>query len=197
MASRSGEKRFSTLARSVSMGSCAVRCRYPSECFQPAIAKICAGAQRPVAVIPAIASACAPPSKGSEGFTALPRARRSAPRWSPGVPPDHSLTSVQVYLIRGKLWSGSRDAAGEERFRRSGSGSIQRDRQVDLEGRALAGLAVDPDRSCALLHDAEGGGESQPGALARLLGGEERLEDACERLLGHPHTRVADRQHHR
>ena len=51
-------------------------------------------------------------------------------------------------------------------------------RQVDLEGRALPRLAVHPRCAAALLDDAVDGRQAQPGALARLLGGEERLEDA-------------------
>ena len=42
------------------------------------------------------------------------------------------------------------------------------------------------DVAAALLHDAVDGGEAEPGALPRLLGGEERLEDAG--LVGHVHA---------
>ena len=51
-------------------------------------------------------------------------------------------------------------------------------RQVDLEGRAVPRLALDRDVTAALLDDAVDGGQPEAGALARLLGREERLEDA-------------------
>src|SRR5262249_1961687 len=47
--------------------------------------------------------------------------------------------------------------------------------QVDLEDRAEAHLAVDPDVALALLHDAVRGSEPQPRSLARRLRGDERL----------------------
>ena len=51
-------------------------------------------------------------------------------------------------------------------------------RQVNLHRSAAAGLAVHVHAAAALLDDAEDGGQPQPGALARSLGGEERLEQA-------------------
>src|ERR1700758_3845268 len=45
-------------------------------------------------------------------------------------------------------------------------------RQIDFESRTLAGLAVDPDVTAALLHDAVDGGEPETGSL-RPLGSEE------------------------
>jgi hypothetical protein len=51
-------------------------------------------------------------------------------------------------------------------------------REVDLERRPMAGLAVDPDVTAALLHDAEDRREPEARALAELLRGEEGLEDA-------------------
>ena len=54
-------------------------------------------------------------------------------------------------------------------------------REIDLDGRPLAELAVDPDGAAALPHDAEHRGETEPGAFPLLLGGEERLEDPLAR----------------
>ncbi len=51
-------------------------------------------------------------------------------------------------------------------------------RQVELDGRALAGLGVDLHVPAGLLHEAEHHREAQAGALAVRLRGEERLEDA-------------------
>src|ERR1019366_7690587 len=45
-------------------------------------------------------------------------------------------------------------------------------REVDLEGRPLSHLAVDPDAPAALLSDAEDGRKPQPGALTAFLGRE-------------------------
>ena len=68
--------------------------------------------------------------------------------------------------------------------------------QVDLEGRSLARLAVDIDEAVVLLDDAVDRGQPQAGALAHLLGGEERLEELCQRLLVHAAAVVADGQQH-
>ena len=80
--------------------------------------------------------------------------------------------------------------------RRFGAGAIERARQEDLERRAAAVLAVDPDVAAVLLDDAVAGGEAEAGALARRLGREERLEQVARHLLGHAHAGVADREHH-
>ena len=70
-------------------------------------------------------------------------------------------------------------------------------RQVDLERRALAELAVDPDVAAALLDDAVDGREPEPGALAAVLRREERLEEpAAASLRVMPIAGVADREHH-
>ena len=47
---------------------------------------------------------------------------------------------------------------------------------MDPEGTAIAGLAVQPDVAAALLDDAVGHGEAEPGALSQFLGGEEGFE---------------------
>src|SRR5439155_7011161 len=66
-------------------------------------------------------------------------------------------------------------------------------RQIDLEGRAAARLAVGPDVAAALLDDSVDGRKTQPRPLAWALGGEERLEDVGHRLPIHPAPRVAHR----
>src|SRR3972149_585884 len=77
-----------------------------------------------------------------------------------------------------------KDGHGSRR-RRAGPGPTG-PRQVDLEGRAVAGLAVDPDVALALLHDAVDGREAEAGALRLALRREEGLEDARLRLGVHP-----------
>ena len=57
-------------------------------------------------------------------------------------------------------------------------------RQVDVEAGAAAGLAVALDPAVVLLDDAEDHRQPQAGALARRLGGEERVEDARQVLRG-------------
>ena len=55
-------------------------------------------------------------------------------------------------------------------------------RQIDAEHRALADLAVAEDEAAGLLDDAIDGREAEAGALAHLLGREERLPDLVEML---------------
>ena len=59
-------------------------------------------------------------------------------------------------------------------------------RQEDAERRALADFGVDIDEAAGLLDDAVDGGEAEPGALADLLGREERLEDLVDDVGGMP-----------
>src|SRR5689334_22928717 len=70
------------------------------------------------------------------------------------------------------------------------------DREIDLEGGPLPGLAVEPDRSRALADDAEHGGKSEPGSLSRFLGREERLEDARLRRRIHAAAGVGYGEEH-
>src|SRR6188768_4090913 len=58
-------------------------------------------------------------------------------------------------------------------------------RQEDLEGGAAARRAVDGDVAAALLDDAVHHRQAEAGALAALLGGEERLEDAAADCIVH------------
>ena len=55
-------------------------------------------------------------------------------------------------------------------------------RKVDGEPRAKAGLAVGEDEPARLLDEAVDRRKPEPGALALLLGGEERLEDLAQVL---------------
>src|SRR5687767_1686654 len=83
--------------------------------------------------------------------------------------------------------------------RRSGGGARAEGgdaRQEDTEGRPPALFALDLDRAPALADDAVRGREPEPGALADLLRGEERLEDAQPRLLVHPGAGVVDLDRH-
>ncbi len=66
------------------------------------------------------------------------------------------------------------------RGRRAGAGG-----KINLEDGALARLAVAGDEAAVALDDGQGGGQAQPGALAQLLGGEERLENPLLDFPGH------------
>ncbi len=68
--------------------------------------------------------------------------------------------------------------------------------QVDLEGRAPADPGIDIDMAAELLDDAMHRREPQPRALARGLGGVERLEDARLCLGVHAAAGVLDDQSH-
>ena len=68
--------------------------------------------------------------------------------------------------------------------------------KVDLERRAVPGLAVDPDVPAALLDDAVHGRQPEPGALAGRLGREERLERVLRTVGVHAAAGVAHREHH-
>jgi len=70
------------------------------------------------------------------------------------------------------------------------------DRKIHLEARALADFAVDGDAALALLHDAVHGGQTEARALARLFGGEKRLEYALLDGRRHARPRVAHGQQH-
>src|SRR5438046_1108969 len=67
--------------------------------------------------------------------------------------------------------------------------------QKDLERRAVPGLAVDKDRTTALLHDAVYSGESEARALPDPFGREERLEQVLPNPVVHADTGIADCQH--
>src|SRR2546430_16120171 len=64
--------------------------------------------------------------------------------------------------------------------------------QEHVETRPLANRALALDPAAMLLDDAEDHGEAEAGALAGVLGGEERLEDALTDLGGHAVAGGAD-----
>ena len=86
------------------------------------------------------------------------------------------------------------DVRRDQRFR---GGLVQsgRPRQVDLDGRAVAFLAVDLDVPARLLDEAEHHAEPEAGALADLLGGEEGIEHPFEQRGGNAGAGVADGDH--
>ena len=67
-------------------------------------------------------------------------------------------------------------------------------RQVDVEARPHAGLAVDLDRPARLGDDPVDDREPEPGPLARRLRREVRLEDPVPDLRRHPRAGVAHRE---
>ena len=81
-----------------------------------------------------------------------------------------------------------REAAGRSRRRVDA-------RQEDAEGGALADGAVDDDLPARLRDDAVHRRQPEAGALARLLGREERLEDARARRVVDARAGVAHREH--
>src|SRR5262245_11728684 len=76
-----------------------------------------------------------------------------------------------AYPIRGRPERGS--GGGRDLLERRGG-----ERQVDHEGRAVAGLGLDADAAAVALDDAVREREAEAGADADRLGGEERIEDA-------------------
>ena len=66
-------------------------------------------------------------------------------------------------------------------------------RQVQGEGRAFPGPARDVDVAPGLLREAEDLGEPEAGALADVLGGEERLEDPRQHVGCDPETGIGER----
>src|SRR6185436_8181707 len=76
-------------------------------------------------------------------------------------------------------WRG-RDSHGRTRCN-----TAFRARQIDLERRSEARLAVHPDVSLALFDDAVRRREPKPGTVTRILRGEERLEEPALRLGRH------------
>nr|GEU28229.1 hypothetical protein [Tanacetum cinerariifolium] len=72
---------------------------------------------------------------------------------------------------------------------------LARARQVQLDGRALAHLAVDLDVAARLLDQAIHHRQAEAGALAFRLGGKERFERLRQHLCRHAAARVADGNH--
>ena len=70
------------------------------------------------------------------------------------------------------------------------------DREIQVELRSLAGLAVHGDGAVVTLDDAVYDGEAEARARAHRLGREERLEDALEHFARHAGAAVANRDAH-
>src|SRR5207249_7348151 len=92
------------------------------------------------------------------------------------------------------LRSAHRGGWARGRFR--GFRSLGHSRQIDLEGRAVAQLAVRPDVPAALLDDTVNRREPESRTPPRLFGREKRLEQARLGRAIHADTRVADREQH-
>ena len=58
-------------------------------------------------------------------------------------------------------------------------------RQIELDGGAVSGLAVDRDVSAGLLDEAVDLAQSESGALTGRLGGEERVDGARDHVRRH------------
>nr|GFA06095.1 hypothetical protein [Tanacetum cinerariifolium] len=69
-------------------------------------------------------------------------------------------------------------------------------RQEQLHRGAIAHLAFDGHMAMRLLGEAVNHRQTQPGALANGLGGEERVEGAADDVLRHTAASVADAEHH-
>src|SRR5206468_3182817 len=80
-------------------------------------------------------------------------------------------------------------------LRRRWRSGLRCERQVNLERRPAADLAVQHNVAPVLLDDPENRAQAQAGAFALLLGGEERLKDAALRGRIHSTSSVADREH--
>jgi len=85
---------------------------------------------------------------------------------------------------------------GRARARRRLDGRLRRAGQIDLDGRAVADLAVDLDMAVALLHEAVSHAQPEARALAFGLRGEERIECALDDILRHACSCVSNGQHH-
>ena len=68
-------------------------------------------------------------------------------------------------------------------------------RQIDLDRRPFAGLAVDLDVPAGLFDEAVHLRESKPGSVTDVLGGEERIERLCLHVRRHSASVVRHRQH--
>src|SRR6202012_867963 len=68
-------------------------------------------------------------------------------------------------------------------------------RQVHSECRTATLGALDPDMTTRLLDEAVDHRQSEAGALTDRLGGEERLQNPAESIVGHADTRITDTDH--
>ena len=67
--------------------------------------------------------------------------------------------------------------------------------KVNLEGRSLSRLAIDPNVTARLPDYAVDGRKPKPGAFARTLSSEKGIEDARHHLMAHACPGVAYRKH--
>ena len=80
--------------------------------------------------------------------------------------------------------------------RAAASSGCSDSREINLEGRALADLAVNVDVAAGLLDDGLAGRQAQTGAFALGLGGEKGFKQVRLDFLGHAGARVTDAEHH-
>ena len=86
-------------------------------------------------------------------------------------------------------------AAGAARAPEEPRGRPMNRGKVDPERRTAAELGHHVEMAGHVAHGRHRGGDAEPGAAARGLGGEERLSDTPERCLVHPAARVPDGEH--
>ena len=127
------------------------------------------------------------PSRSSTSSAARPSAASSTRLPSRLEHPPHEL--AQRHLV---LDDQHRRAPGSGSGSRSGVDHRQGDRDLG----ALPRRAVDLDLAARGVDDAVHRRQPEAGALARLLGGEERLEDARARRLVHADAGVAPTREH-
>ncbi len=87
---------------------------------------------------------------------------------------------------------GRRSGPGRDRRRLHLRRPLAGERNRHFEAGAAVFAAVDGDGSAVLLHDAVAQRQAQSGAVAGLLGGEERVEDARAQRVGNARPRVLD-----
>ena len=98
------------------------------------------------------------------------------------------------HVADGRLVLDDQDRADADRARSPDRGFVDVDRGVDareveLERGAVPGLGVEPDVAAGLVDDPVDRGQPEAGALALLLGREERLEDVLARVAVHADAR--------
>ena len=84
------------------------------------------------------------------------------------------------------------DRPRQRRLERAGAG-----RQLHRERRAALRLRLERDAAAVLLDDRVGDRQPEAGALADLLGGEERIEDLRLHVFRHARPIVVDLEHDR
>src|SRR5919112_1793772 len=85
---------------------------------------------------------------------------------------------------------------GDEQLLRKLAGRFKTGGQHHEKGRPCAGAALDTNLTAMVPDNAVDDAEAEPGALADVPRGEERIEDAPEVLLGDPVAGIRDGQLH-